>query len=416
MAFLPSVTKALNTEGILVDDSDYYDSAPKIYGDYITWLRGIDIDSSGSINYNEPQWVMLHRISTGETTNITPTNAVYLTGTTYHHSREVKIWNNRLIYEKKIGTLSYTFRTYIYNINNNTEYIINSGLVYTAGSCCDIYENIVLLTHWGTNRKQGYIYNLETDDLTTIIPSTNNQYSFGYGFLTKEYLIYSKYVYLSAASNTLVNIEIIVYKIDTGQRAIFNITDYLGIYSYNFYPSDVYENYFGFNILELSPTTNWNVYILDYSFINWTMVGSSKVYDWEDMHDYLIPVDIDSTDDIAGGSINGNFIVYSKFETTRSSLCHIIAHNYISNKTYEIASFISYQQSADIYGERIVWMDNRDEPTPYPPRTYHDFDIYRTQSITETMGGTFMGLLPIFMIGGVFVLVGVAIKSFGGGF
>ena len=229
--------------------------------------------------------------------------------------------------------------------------------------------------------------------------------------MIRNYLVYTKW-YLG---NRTINI----YNLNNGKEVMINATDVS--VPFNIVATSFSENYIGINILGELSYSSWNLYVLDISFINWTAITTTVTYNWNYLEDYLIPIDINQNYDVYGSNIHKKIIVYNRYFTTRTaSLSNIITYNFNDNTEKTIGLYISAQTMPDIYNDIVVWMDNRNTLNPLTNSqtiNYKDnFNIYRTKSLTETIPNIFISMLPIFMIGGVFVIVGIAAKSFAGGF
>ena len=194
MAFLPMTTKALNTEGIPVDNSDYVDSVPKIFGNYIIWVRYNNMDDNSEFQLYNPSWIVLYNIAKNEIINITPVNTIrqnYGGVDFYYNCRNPVIHGNYILYENITGQWSYTYKTYLYNITTGyTELYqpngvtFNAGnplspgpIIYNGGAVLDLYNEWTFTTFYNpgySTHRPGYLYNHKTNEYRLFCPFINS--------------------------------------------------------------------------------------------------------------------------------------------------------------------------------------------------------------------------------------------------
>jgi hypothetical protein len=411
---LITTVQAFSEESIPVEINPYYDSKPDIWGAYVVWERQYDTNSDGYVSlYNEPSWIVLQNIATGETTNVTPsypeTRTVGMSDY-YYYARCPKIWGNYVVFEYCMLNLvphPQYFRTYLYYIPTGELSIIDTSLSYTNGELCDIYGDWIFVSQYHSYRDCGYLYNLDTEELRLLLPT--EYYHIDNVVLIDEFLLYSEYNVASGVRTVR------IHNLVTAKEVRLTALD-IGVY--DLVATGIYGNYISFTAIEHTPSTSYNVYVLDFSFANWSNTYHENII-WgsDECQDNLISVETNFTYDSNSGGMWGNYVVYYRYDTSilTPDNANIMVMNVATNESYFLSPHTGHQDKACIYMDTIVWMDGRNNELGYhDSRT--DFDLYRTLTTSEMTSNMVWGIIPLFMIGGVVAVVAIAVKSIAGRF
>lgn len=407
MIVLPVYTaNAIQTEVVPVDPAPYYDDSPHVWGNYIVWRRAINVDDDTIIDFGtEPSWIMVHNLVSDETWNITPAN-VLNSYAKYEWAESPSIWNGKVVYEYVWGNEAYKSGVYMYNISQNETWKVPIPTTYQGGHYTEIYGDFILATHYGTSQRQGFLYNYETKEFKTLVTTTSGL-TIGDVSFTDNFITYTTY-----NPGTLVytiNIfNISSYQIATLDASVFGINHLLS--------SDMYNNYIVCQILEISPTSSWNLFIYDITQINWLSFGATTTYQWASIYENLTAIDRDFTSDAVNGNIWANWIVYTDFTgAVGSSPSNIRLVNIESDRSINMTYNVYFQDTPDIYMDKIVWRDNRNSDTNYG-NARDIFDIYRSQTDIESMTTSMYIILPLFAVAMIIGAVAIAIRQSFGGF
>lgn len=411
LALLPAYTViALQTEIVPVDPSPYYDNNAQVWGNYIVWRRAINIDNDPYIDFGtEPSWIMVNNIVTGETWNITPANvkSPQSGDTLYEWAEAPSIWNGHVIYEYTYGDEAYETRIYMYNISSNETWDVPFPTTYQAGHSCFIYDDWIMATHYGTSYRQLYLYNYRTTEFKTLI-SASDPHTASYVGAYGNFVVYTRY----NPSTVVYDIAIFNLSSSSYQTVILDGTD-AGINSILF--DDIYDDKIVIDVLEVTPTSSWNLYLYDISAIDWTTVGIEETYQWNShISSNVTPIDVDFTSDARYGSMWGEWIVYADYPgSVGSTAPNVRAVNYVSNRTMNLTYSGYYQFPQDMYMDKLVFTDNKNSDTNFGNAT-DNYDIYRLQTDIESLSLSIWAILPLIMVAMAAVAIGAAAKVFGG--
>jgi len=398
---------ALQSDSVPVDVSPYNDTNAQVWGNYIVWRRFNNDDEYNQYADwgDEPSWIMVHNIVTGETWNITPAN-VMNEHESYEWAESPSIWNGHIIYEYTVGGDSNEQKVFMYNISTGETWDVPIPISYQAGQLCRIHGDWIMTTDYDDGRRQLYLYNYVTTEFKTLIsdaqPETTGDVT-AYG----DFYIFDRY-----NPSTLVH-QICIFNVSSYQMLFLDATD-VGIN--NLRLADCYEEKLLIFALEVTPTSSWNEYIYDFSSVDWTSFGATTIYYWN-THIYanLIPIDRDFTTDAQGGAIWGEWVVYADYPGIVGSVSpNVRAVNYVSNTTMNLTYNVYFQYPTDMYLDKVVFMDNKNSDTNYGDQR-DDFDVYRLTTDVEAMSSSIWALLPLIMVAMAAIAIGAAAKVMGGG-
>lgn len=162
-----------------VSPSPYYDSQPKVWGNYVVWRRAINQNDNEYIDLNEPSWIMVHNLESGSTWNITPENTV-ISGNVYYHAQSPDIWDGRVVYEAQTGLNSSDTKLFLHNISSKKTWEIPiMSTEYSHGHLHCIYGNWVAYTNIEGGLRQAYLYNYRDGIYRTILGVSNQNTTYG---------------------------------------------------------------------------------------------------------------------------------------------------------------------------------------------------------------------------------------------
>jgi len=299
-----------------IDPSEYYDSKPCIWGNYIVWRRAINQNDNEYIELREPSWIMVHDIDKGRSWNITEKNLLMYGSDIYCHAEAPEIQDGRIIYEAQGSGNSWDTRLFMYNISSKKTWEIPlKSTDYAHGHLHLIHDDWIAYTHKENGKRQAYLLNYADGNYRTIV-GKNENYSV-YGMVMWEDTV------VITALNNSDGFEILTYDIGTTMRESIGI----GFNYSKAIATTIHEDRVGINILEEQDnSTQWNCYIYDLESDTLTKLQ----------------------DGIYGLLIWGNQMAYEHD-----------GNIFIQNQGQDIViTSIGKQYLGDIYDNALVWMDN----------------------------------------------------------
>ncbi len=354
LTFVPVTASEITIKSI--SPSEYYDSRPVIWDDYIVWRRAINQNENSFIELSEPSWIMVHRISSGESWNITPINMEIGDGI-FHHAEAPDIWNDKIIYEAQVNGNSSDTKLFMYNVSSGDTWRIPIKSTQDAhGHLHRVYGDWVAYTHKESGRRQLYLYNYEDGIFRTVISKADN------------YTVYGMEMHDDMLAITLMdlqkNVSVMVYDVLTTD---FEILNYTGNHS-KIYATSIHGDKIGLTVLKADG--HWCVVIYDTIGKSFREIrgGAYGLLLWKGNVAFM-----------SGGDI---------YVGTENNLTNIPSRQ--------------QQILGDMYEHDIVWMDNRDSSNAYGDAR-DNFDIYVRTVITDEE--LFQGWIILMII----IIIGVAI-------
>lgn len=314
--------------------SKYYDSQPCIWGNYIVWRRAINQNEDEYIQLREPSWIMVYSLSSGKSWNITPENTA-IKGDIYCHAQSPDIWNGKIIYEAQASANSYDTRLYMYNISSEETWQLPiKSTDYAHGHLHAIYDDWIVYTHIENNKRQTYLYNYEDGIYRTIVSKSESYSTYGLVMNNKNIIL--------TVTNETGGFEMWDHNIEMATTTKITI---INNYSQMFATS-IYENNVGL-VSIINNSVQTHIYNLE---TNETEVieNANSILLWGENIAY---------------ETNGTIHVGTDIEK------------------YEISSS-QIQHLGDIYGDTVVWIDNRDSSKVFGDAR-DNFDIYVRTILTD---------------------------------
>jgi len=348
-----------------IDQSNYYDSQPYVWGNYIVWRRGVNQNENGKIDLHEPSWIMVHNLETRKTFNITPELTLLYGNNIYNHAQSPHIWNKKIIYEQQLSGNSTDTGLFIYDIKTKETSQIPIPTLNPSGRLHRIYGDWIVYTDQNNDKRQAYIYNYITG-VNRVLIGPNDEFSV-YGLEMYE----SKIVF--TILNTTHN-STIEYSSDRLNHTTPGNSE--EIINYDIWLYDIaYSNFDKIITNSVNITMATSIYqnqigLTEYNNGNWSV----SVYD-------LNTKNITFTENNAFGILVKYGIIYHK----DGNIIFIEPNK----EPYVIPSGVN-QYVGDKYGKTIVWMNNINSLTKHGDAR-DSFDIYVLEVIT-TQQKVFDGL------------------------
>ena len=394
MVCMPLVS-AIQTDSIYVGETGKiagyctYDYDANRYGDYIVWTRALDIyDNSGNVapdndvtDFRDPSWIMVQRISTGESWNLTEDyNAgLKVSPNQYYHSQSASINDGKILYEYVYGDEAWERTLFMYNITfNETWQIPHQSLsTYTSGYEHQIFGDWIYFTHYGTGRYI-YIYNYETGEGRRIDGGATSNGNLGMD---------DEFVWFTDSTTTPRVMK--MYGLATGRSiTISGINIGASIYASN---KASLDGKLGIYLDDGDADS----YILDLVGENITDQGGDITIYWEDIaSENIIEVDLEDSYDSYAPFTDGYNAVYSISDGSQQD---ILYYHISDGRQYYIASSNNDERLSDFSGTIILYHSNINSFTHDNDKS-DDYDIYRTISDTENIGHTITNIIPIVII------------------
>lgn len=389
------IVSALQNDVVIVGGSEYYDGEARVWGPYITWRRGIDDDSSGSIDYDEASWIMVNNINTGISWNITPPDP-YTNPTTGFawHAEDPDIYNGRIIFEYMYASGYNAARIAMHNITQNeTWWTVPTETINTKafGVGHRIYGDWIVWSHRDAVLFDAFLMNWRTPDEHIWAVQTPLLDTLNFASLNDEYAVFSIY-----------NTGTTEYRVE-----IYNLTD-MSMMTIDFtgdklrlYATSIYDNILAVYTEEV----DFGLQLIDLSNLSW-----STTYTWADLQHNIVAERIISGYDLHFPIIYGSWVAYNiEVPGSQPDVC---VWNYDTNRNINLTTNAYRQYLTDFKGDKVIYYDNTFSITHYNDMR-DDFDVYRTLTDNENISNFFMNIAP-FVI--VIMMIGVifgAIKTFG---
>jgi len=318
-----------------ISPSPYYDSQPKVWGDYIVWRRAINQNNNGYIELKEPSWIMVHNLESGETWNITPADTE-MNGGVFYHAQSPDISDGKVLYEAQTGLNSSDTKLFIHNISEDKTWelpILSTEHAHGHLHC--IYGNWVAYTNIQNGSRQAYLYNYQDRIYRTILGVNDDNSTYG--------MVMSKSNIVLTVKNESGAYGIWIYSIGSGKIETIEIE--------------------GARIMLATSTHGNKVGIIsrDYNSTDWRT------------HMYVI-----------GGAIsdyyNSNGIL---LWDTQVALYDGQSIQFLQSDSDEwIPIYGKNPRLGDIYRNTVVWSDNENSEALYGDAR-DDYDIYVRTVITD---------------------------------
>jgi len=406
------IVNAIQTDKIYVGTTgaiggyNTYDYDCYRYGDYIVWVRSLDIyDSGGNVNPDgdtidmyDPSWIMLHQISTGESWNITPDYdaGLKIAPNYYYHSQSPTISNNKILYEEVYGDDNWERTLYMYNISTDEHWQIPHGSLsqYTAGYEHMIYGDWIYFTHYGGGGRQIFVYNYDTGEGRRIDDGVVLNSNLG---MNEDFMWFSD---TSGSPH-----DLMIYSLETDK-----LTEITGVnVGYNIYASDK-SSMDGLLGITIKSGVDFDSYIIDMEGMNITSEGGTELIYWENIaEENIIVVDTDDSYNSYAPYTDGNYAIYQYYENEAD----IMIHDIDDNSSTVFINSDNDEDLYDYYNTMILYSTNQNSFTHNNDAT-DDYDIYRSESETENIGNTITEMIPLIIIIMVIGAILGAFAMFGG--
>jgi len=402
---------AISTDKVYVGETGLiggyptYDYDAYRWGDYIVWVRALDIyDNSGNVNPDgdvtdrfDPSWVMIHQISTGESWNITPDYdaGLFISPNQYHHAQAVSIWGGKVLYEYVYGDDDWERTLYMYNITTEEYWNIPHGSLtsHTSGHTHQIYGDWICFTTYGGGGRTIYVMNYKTSEGRRIDDGEVSNTAIG---MDEDFVWFTA----TAGSPDILLIHGLVNDVVTAISG-----EHIGASIYAGRKSS--NGLLGIRIVQGG---NSDSYIIDMEALNITDEGGDKTIYWEDIpDDALIEVDTESYDSYAPLT-DGNYAIYNYDNAERDIMIYDIDSE---QKTY-FATSSNDEVLSDYYNTMIIYRTNINSFV-HNNDARDDYDIYRSVSDTEFIGESITAIVPIVIIILITGAILGAFKLFGSG-
>ena len=392
---MPMTAMAQEYTHIAVSPSDYVDTTPRVYGGYITWVRGVDLDNDGVLigggDWKEPTWIMVQETGSGRAWNITPAYEVGVfrqLPDMYYHAESPDIYNGQVIYDYAYADDSWDVYMGMYNISRNQTWE-NVPTPHSNNWCSGhehrIFDDWIISSHGLGASKYAYLYNYKTQVARTL----ENTVQTGNYALTDEYAVWTTF--------NGADYDIHVYDIAKDKEVTIDFADN-GVAKVT--SGTIYDQKIGIRSLEVSPSS-WDSFVLDMGDWNWTAITDGSTFGWTtvnsgmsvDMPNDIIAINTNSTIDTGCPYIWDDMAYYFVNGTSND----IWAFDMDNNRTTYVTTTGSTSIIYDVYNDKVVWYDNINSVTRYGD--YRDnWDIYRTQTATESITNTVYGITPLILI------------------
>jgi len=318
-----------------ISPSPYYDSQPKVWGDYVVWRRAINQNANEYIELKEPSWIMIHDLTTGDTWNITPADT-QISGEVYHHAQSPDISNGKVVYEAQTGLNSFDTALFIYNISSKMTWELPIlSTAYAHGHLHCISGDWVAYTDIQNGSRQAYLYNYQDRIYRTIMGVNSGNSTYGM-------VMSNNYVVLTV-KNESGAYGIITYGIGTGKTGYITIEG-AGVLM----ATSVYNSKVGI-ISKQVGEAEWSaqIYVIGTGFID--SFNANGILVWDEQVAYYNGHNIYLMQDDADGWV----IIYGQ-----------------------------NQRLGDLYKNTVVWSDNENSEALYGDAR-DDYDIYIRTVITD---------------------------------
>lgn len=344
--FLPTIVNAEKVTLKSIDPSPYYDNQPKIWDNYVVWRRAINLNDNSYIELNEPSWIVVHNLKTGNTWNITPPNAI-MRNNVYYHAQSPDIWDGKIIYEAQASDNSYDTRLYMYNISSKKTWELPLYYSeYTSGRLHLIYEDWIVYTNREGYDRYAYLYNYKDNTHRVIIGKTSNYTTYGFAMDDKNVIF------------TLKN--------DTGN---------MSLHLYNLKTTNLQELHIDIDYKRIMATSIHKGVVgicTQTRYLNETNITKTV---WQS---YTYMYEGDSLQLISNES-HGILVWDEQYAYENNDRIHFINHN-IGMHTLLNSEDTLYM--GDIYENNIVWIDNKNSEIKYTDARA-DYDVYVRTVITD---------------------------------
>jgi len=385
---------AISTDKIYVGETGLIGGYPTFdydahrWGDYIVWIRGLDIyDGSGSVNpdgdvmdYYDPSWIMVYQISTGESWNITPDYdaGLRVSPNIYYHADSLAIYGTHILYSEFYGSLHYQAHLVMYNLTTDERWVVQPTALYpeARGYENGVYGDWLYFTHYGSSGRLIFVYNYKTGEGRRIDDGELSNTALG---MDEDFMWFTA----TGGTPDILKIHGIV-----GDKITTISGEHIG--------ADIYASptsYNGLLGISLDDGVDSDSYIIDMGILNITDVGADVTIYWEDIpDDAKIVVDTEAYDSNAP-LVWGGYAVYNYYNANQD----IMIYDIDDGRKIYFATTDNDEILTDYHNTMIVYTTNVNSFV-HNNDARDDYDIYRSLSDTEYINRTITNIAPMILI------------------